>query len=138
MTQQITNEKTVAPGKWDSLTRACTGSLAIMSAGFFLIAVTQPQGLDPPPETAAIFLVSVTAASLGYLLLAHGATKAGHRVAILAGLFVILGISIVVTGVYGPGGPRTNPIGPVAWILLSVAVMVSGILAQRESNYVSN
>lgn len=109
-----------------------TGALAIMSAGFFLITITQPAGLDPPPETAALFLVSVALASLGYLLLTHGAPKTGIRIAILTGVYVMLSVGVVVSGVYGAGGPKTNPIGPAAWLLLSVAVVATKLMSHRE------
>lgn len=122
----------VASPTWDPLTRALLGGLGFASAGFFLIAVVQTPGLDPPPETAALFLVSMTAAAISYLLLGHGLLGSGYIAAMLTGGYVLLSVGVVVSGAYGPAGPETNPIGPIAWILLSVAVIVSAVFAFRE------
>lgn len=122
----------VGSSTWDPLTRAFLGGLAIASAGFFVIAVVQTPGLDPPPETAALFLVSMTAATISYLLIGHGLLGPGYIAAMLTGGYVLLSVGVVVNGAYGPSGPETNPIGPIAWILLSVAVIVSAVFALRE------
>lgn len=118
--------------RWGSATQALLGGLAIASAGFFLITVTQPAGLDPPPQTAALFLVSTTAAAISYLLLAQGLHRLGYTAGILTGLWVIVSVALVVSGMYGPPGPETNPIGPIAWMLLSLAVIVAAVFARRE------
>lgn len=119
---------------WGSITEALLGGLGVASAGFFLIAITQPTGLDPPPETAALFLVSVTAASISYLLLRRGLRAVGAVAAGLTGAWVVGSVGLVVAGVYGPPGAETNPIGPVAWVLLGLAVIAAAVLARREAS----
>lgn len=119
--------------RWGSVTQALLGGLTVASAGFFLITVMQPAGLDPPPQTAALFLVSMTAAAISYILLTQELHRLGYTVGILTGFWVIGSVALVVSGTYGPPGPETNPIGPIAWVLLSLAVIVTAVFARRES-----
>jgi hypothetical protein len=123
--------ETSAPDPWTRLTRALVGGLTVASAGFFLITVLQPEGLDPPPETAALFLVATAAAATSYLLLALELSALGYAASVLTGLYVLVTVAVVVAGTYGPPGPETNPVGPVAWLLLSVAVVGSAARAWR-------
>lgn len=74
----------------------------------------------------------MSAAALSYFLLVHGAPQAGYTAGILTGVYVFSAIAHIVSGIYGQGGPRANPIGPLAWILSSVAVVVAGYNARRE------
>lgn len=119
---------------WGSITEALLGGLGVASAGFFLIAITQPTGLDPPPETAAMFLVSVTAATISYLLMRRRMRAAGAGAAVLTGVWVVGSVGLVVAGVYGPPGPATNPVGPIAWVLLGLGVIAAAVLARREAS----
>lgn len=116
---------------WGRLTKVFLGGLIVASAGFFLIAVVQTPGLDPPPQTAALFLVSLTAAVVSYLLLETGFQSLGFAATILTGVFVVGSVVLVVLGIYGPAGPETNPIGPVAWVLISLAATASAVVAWR-------
>lgn len=117
---------------WDGLARAFLVGLAIANAGFFHIAVVATPGLDPPPETAAVFLVATAAAATSYVLLARGLLELGYLAAILSGAYVLVSAVLVVAGIYGPPGPETNPLGPIAWVLLALAVVASAWLARRD------
>jgi peptidoglycan/LPS O-acetylase OafA/YrhL len=118
-------------GRWHGVALALTGGLVAASFMFFLIAVVQTPGLDPPPESAALFLVATTAGVISYELLRRGAT-AGYPAAMLAGGVVLVVVALIVAGTYGPAGPRTNPAGPVAYVSLAVAVILVAGAAWRS------
>lgn len=122
---------TATASMWDRSTRALLGGLAVASAGFFHISVVQTPGLDPPPESAALFLVATAGAVVSFLLLAYDLRSAGYALSVLNGLYVLVVLAVVVSGTYGPAGSETNPLGPVAWVVLAVAVVVSAGLAWR-------
>lgn len=117
--------------RWRRLTLALVGGHVAASFMFFLIAAMQTPGLDPPPETAALFIVVTTAGIISYQLLRMTPTI-GYPAAMLTGglVFVILGL--VVTGAYGPIGSRTNPIGPVSYAALGVALIVTAGVGWRR------
>ncbi|MDX1745735.1 MAG: hypothetical protein R3324_07345, partial [Halobacteriales archaeon] len=116
---------------WHAVTLALTGGLASASFMFFLIAAFQTPGLDPPPESAALFLVATTAGVISYQLLRAGGTV-GYPAAMLTGGFVLVAVALIVVGTYGPAGPRTNPVGPVSYVVLAVAVIVTAGAAWRS------
>ena len=105
-----------------------------MASGlFFLIAAIQTPGLDPPPESAALFLVVASAATISYVLLpARGPTGYLASMLTAVGVWVLLGV--VVSGMYGAGGPRTNPVGPIWYALLAAGVFVAAGLAWRTGD----
>jgi peptidoglycan/LPS O-acetylase OafA/YrhL len=117
--------------RWHGVAFALTGGLVAASFMFFLIAVVRTPGLDPPPESAALFLVVATAGVISDRLLRRGAT-AGYPAAMLTGLLVVVAVAVIVVGTYGPGGPRTNPVGPVAYVSLAVAVILVAGAAWRS------
>jgi hypothetical protein len=49
-----------------------------------------------------------------------------------AGTIVPAVVALLVTGTYGPAGPRTNPVGPVSHVGLAVAVLLTAGLAWRR------
>ncbi|ELZ91245.1 hypothetical protein C440_13064 [Haloferax mucosum ATCC BAA-1512] len=130
MTYATATPQTETESGWHHLTRAFVGGLAAASAMFFHIAVVQTPGLDPPPETAALFLVAATAGVVSYLLLSSDDTL-GYALAALTGLFVVIVVGLVVLGLFGTAGTETNPVGPVAYVLLAVAVVVTSGLSWR-------
>lgn len=117
--------------RWYRVTLALLGGLVAASLLFFLITVVQTPGLDPPPESAALFVVGTTAGVISYQLL-RWEDPLGYPAAILTGGFVFVTLGLVATGTYGPIGPRTNPIGPVSYAALAVAVIVSASVAWRK------
>ena len=131
MAQTTRRSSPAEPTRWHRATGVFLAGLAIASAGFFHIAVVQTPGLDPPPETAAIFLVQTTAAAVSYLFLREGLPAVGYVAAVLTGAFGFLAAVVIVTGRYGAAGPETNPLGPIAWLLLAALVIVSAVLAWR-------
>jgi peptidoglycan/LPS O-acetylase OafA/YrhL len=117
------------PG-WHQYLRAFLGGLVVASAMFFVVAAVQTPELDPPPETVAVFVVAATAGTVSYLLLDHRPT-AGYATAALTGGYVLLEVALVVAGVYGPAGPETNPLGPIIYVVLAVAVVLTAALSWR-------
>lgn len=117
--------------RWHGLAVALTGGLVAASFMFFLIAAIGTPGLDPPPESAALFLVATTASVISYHLLRGGGT-AGYPAVMLTGLLVLAVVALIVVGTYGPAGPRTNPVGPVAYVALAAAVIVTAGVAWRN------
>lgn len=118
--------------RWHRITLALLGGLVAASFTFFLIAAIQTPGLDPPPESAALFIVVTTAGVISYHLLRGGDTV-GYPAAMLTGGFVFVVLALVATGTYGPTGPRTNPVGPVSYVALAVAVIITAGLAWRKA-----
>ncbi len=116
--------------RWHGAVVALTGGLVAASFMFFLIAVVQTPGLDPPPESAALFLLATTAGVISDRLLRRGVT-AGYPAAMLTGVLVLVVVAVILVGTYGPAGPRTNPIGPISYVALAVAVVVMAGLAWR-------
>lgn len=113
---------------WRHLTHALLRGLVASSLLFFLIAAFQTPGLDPPPESAALFLVA-TASGVISLHLLRTTPRVGYPATALAGLVVLGVLTLILTGTYGGAGPRTNPIGPAFYAALAVAVVVSSGVA---------
>lgn len=120
-----------AASEWHHVTLALLGGLAVASVLFAHIAVVQTPGLDPPPETAALFIVAGTASAIGYLLVKQDSAL-GYPVGMLAGLVIVVEVAVVVTGSYGTAGPETNPVGPAVYVALAVAVVVTSAVAWRR------
>lgn len=118
--------------RWHRVTLALLGGLVAASFMFFLIAAIQTPGLDPPPESGALFVVVTTAGVISYHLL-RGEDSIGYPAAMLTGGFVLVILALVATGAYGPTGPRTNPIGPVSYVVLSVALIITAGVAWRNA-----
>ncbi|ELZ82136.1 hypothetical protein C455_02964 [Haloferax larsenii JCM 13917] len=123
--------ETAAETEWHHITRALVGGLAAASAMFLHIAVVQTPGLDPPPQTAALFLVAAAGGVISYLLLDRE-TVVAYAMAALTGVFVLVAVGVTVLGVYGPPGPETNPVGPIAYVLLAVLVIVTSGMSWRS------
>lgn len=118
--------------RWHRITLALLGGLVAASFMFFLIAAIQTPGLDPPPESTALFIVVTTAGVISYHLL-RGKDAIGYPAAILTSGFVFVILGLVATGTYGPIGPRTNPIGPISYGALAVAVIITAGIAWRNA-----
>lgn len=116
---------------WETTTTALVGGLTVASFMFYLLAAVQTPGLDPPPESVALFLVATTVAAISYLLLRAG-NPLGYPASILAGVVVFAVVAALVVGVYGPPGPDTNPIGPAVYLALAAAVVVTAVRAWRS------
>lgn len=116
---------------WRALVLAGLVALAVASAGFLHIAVVQPAGLDPPPETAALFVVATALPAGSYLLVRDG-HRLGYVAAVASGLWVVVVLGLVLTGAYGPAGDRTNPVGPVVYALLAAGVAVAAVQGWRR------
>lgn len=116
---------------WETSTTALTGGLTVASFMFYLLAAVQTPGLDPPPESVALFLVATTVAAISYLLLRAG-SPLGYPAAIVAGVVVFAVVAVIVAGVYGPPGPETNPVGPVVYLVLAAAVVVTAAQSWRS------
>ena len=123
--------ETAVETEWHHIARALVGGLAAASAMFLHTAVVQTPGLDPPPETAALFLVAATGGVISYLLLDRE-TAVAYTMAVLTGVFVLIAVGVTVLGVYGPAGPETNPVGPIAYVLLAVLVIVTSGISWRS------
>lgn len=131
MSPDVSASSTTAPSQWHQVTAGLLGGLTVASVLFAHIAVVQTPGLDPPPETAALFIVAATVASIGYLLVRQG-SAVGYLIGVLTGVVILAEVGFVISGAYGPAGPATNPVGPAVYLLLSVVVIVSSILAWRH------
>lgn len=114
--------------RWHRITLALLGGVVTASFMFFLITAVQTPGLDPPPESAALFIVVTTAGVISYHLLREG-DSSGYPIAMLTGGFVFVILALVASGTYGPIGTRTNPIGPISYAALAVAVILTAGLA---------
>jgi hypothetical protein len=119
---------------WRRATLALLAGLAVASFCFLLIVVAATPGLDPPPESAALFVVATTAGVIGSVLLrGPGTATAGYLAAVVTGAIVLATLALVVSGTYGPAGPRTNPVGPVAYGLLAAATIVVAVAGWRDA-----
>lgn len=106
-------------------------ALAVASAGFLHVTVVQPAGLDPPPETAALFVVA-TALPAGSYLLVRADYRLGYVAAVVSALWVFVILGLVLAGTYGPVGEGTDPVGPVAYGLLAAGLVVSSVNGLRR------
>lgn len=118
------------PSTSHQLTLALLGGLTLASVLFAHIATVQTPGLDPPPESAALFVVAATAAAVGYLLVSQE-SRLGYPAGVLAGLVTLGAVGTILTGVYGAAGPETNPVGPVVYVLLAAGVALASLVAWR-------
>lgn len=118
---------------WHRVTRALLAGLVAESAMFSLIAVAQTPGLDPPPESAALFIAATTAGVVGYQL-SRGGDGVGYLAAVLAAAVAVAVVGVLVAGIYGPAGPRTNPVGPLSYVALAVGTAVAAGVAWRRGD----
>lgn len=116
---------------WHRVTVSLLGGLTVASTLFCFVAAVQTPGLDPPPETVALFVVAATAAAVSYLLVRQR-VGVGYLAGILTGVVVVVEAVVVVAGAYGPPGPETNPVGPAMYLALAVSVVVASAMAWRE------
>lgn len=119
-----------ARSRWYRLTLSLLGGHVAASVLFFLIVAIQTPGLDPPPESAALFIVITTAGVISYQLLRWD-DPLGYPAAILTGGLVFVILALVASGTYGPIGGRTNPVGPVSYIALAAALIVTAAMGWR-------
>lgn len=117
--------------RWHGLTVALLSGHVVASILFFLIAAIQTPGLDPPPESVALFVVVTMAGVISYQLL-RWELGFGYPAAVLTGGFVFVILALVGTGTYGPIGPRANPVGPISYAALSVTLVLSAGAAWRN------
>lgn len=136
-TMSVTPEFSGPSSEWHHITVALLGGLTLASILFTHIAVVQTPGLDPPPQTAALFIVAATVALIGYLLVRQNSVV-GYPAAILTGIIVLAEVALVVGGTYGDAGPETNPIGPGAYIVLALTVIITSALAWRNQSETSS
>lgn len=132
MAHEVSTDPSGTQSQWHDVTLALLGGLGVASILFAHIAVVQTPGLDPPPQTAALFIVASTIATIVYLLVKQGSAS-GYLVGMLTGVVILTEITLVVGGTYGDAGPDTNPIGPGVYILLSVAVVITSTLAWQSN-----
>lgn len=126
-------ERSTTQTQWHRTTRVMVGGLVTASFMFFLLTGLQTPGLDPPPESAALFIVVTTVGMISYLLL-DVAGPIGYGASILTGLIALMILIVVGSGVYGEIGPRTNPIGPLFYLVLAFAVIANAGLAWRAAS----
>lgn len=132
MAKGFPEERSTTQSEWHRVTRVLVGGFVTASFMFFLLAGLQTPGLDPPPESAALFVVVTTAGMISYLLLdAEGSI--GYGTSIFTGLIALMILVVVGSGVYGDIGPRTNPLGPLFYLVLALAVIASAGLAWRAA-----
>jgi hypothetical protein len=117
--------------RWHRVTLGLLSGLVAAGFMFFLMAAIQTPGLDPPPESAALFIVVTTAGVISYYLL-RCEDSIGYPAAIVTGGFVFVILALVATGTYGSIGPRTNPAGPISYTALAVAVIITAGVAWRK------
>ena len=116
---------------WRTRSLALLGGHVAASFLFFLSATIQTPGLDPPPESAALFVVVTTAGVISYHLL-RTEDISGYPAAMLTGGLTFLILWLVASGTYGPIGPRTNPIGPISYAVLAVALIITSWIGWRR------
>lgn len=117
--------------RWHRITRALLAGLVTASAMFFLVAVVQTPGLDPPPESVALFIAITAAGVVSYRLLGEG-ERLGYPATILTGALILVVLVLVASGTYGSTGSRTNPVGPISYLVLTLMTVGSAALAWRQ------
>lgn len=119
--------------EWHRLTAAFLVGLTLASALFAHVAAVQTPGLDPPPETFALFVVAAVAGAVAYVLVSQESAY-GYAAAALAALVVLAEMAAVLLGVFGDPGPETNPLGPIAYAVVALATLVAATLASRRES----
>ena len=128
---EVTTLKESGRSGWDRATLAFLAGIAVGSVLFAHVAAVQTPGLDPPPETFAWFVAMAMASVASYLLVREN-VQFSHVAAVLTGLVVLAGISVIVSGTYGAAGQQTNPVGPAALVALAAATIFTAAMGWRD------
>lgn len=117
---------------WYDAALALLVGIAVLGAMVFLVAVIRPPGLSPPPAVAIpLFVFNTTAAVMGFVLLRRSGTL-GYAAAIVTGGLVVVTIALLATGTVGELPSGGNPIGPLTYAVLGVALVVTTGVAWRN------
>lgn len=105
------------------------GTIVFGSMVFQSLAVQLPKE-SPPVEAAPLVVITTAAAAISYLLLRRN-NATGYEAVAVTGVLTILTPVLIGAGVVGELKPGTNPIGPLAYIVLGVALFVSAVKARK-------
>lgn len=130
-TETPTESKSIK-SPWHNASLALVVGIAVFGTMVFLAALIRPPGLSPPPAMALpLFIFNTTAAVMGFVLLQRSGAL-GYAAAIITGVLVVLTIVLLATGTIGELPSGGNPIGPLAYAALGVAVILTTGIGWRK------
>lgn len=117
--------------RWYDITLALlVGEIVFGAMVFYGLAVQIPE-VSPPVQAAPLIIVPTATAAISSVLLLRN-NVAGYVTAAITGLLAVIFLLSVGAGIVGTLKPETNPLGPLAYILLGVALFVSAMTAKRQ------
>lgn len=130
MATESLSERKFGEERWyDATVALLVGSIVFGGMVFHSLAVRMPKE-SPPVEAAPLVVITTAAAAISYLLLRRN-NATGYEAAAVTGVLIVVSIGLVGTGVVGELKPATNPIGPLAYVALGVALFVTAVKARR-------
>lgn len=134
MATDTPSEPNSIESSWNDISLALVGGIAVFGGMVFLVGLIRPAGLSAPPAVALpLFVFNTTAAVMGYVLLQRSGAM-GYAAAIITGLLVVSTIVLLATGTVGELPSGGNPIGPLAYAALGVAVILTTGIAWRKQS----
>lgn len=131
MSAETPPELKPSENRWYDATLALLVGTIAFGAMVFHGAAVQTPNESPPVEAAPLVVIATVVATISYILL-----KRKHATAYVAsaitGVLVVVFLALIAGGVVGELKPGTNPIGPLSYAVLAVALTIAAILAQRE------
>lgn len=126
LTERKSNEH-----RWYDITLALLiGEIVFGAMVFHGLAVQIPE-VSPPVQAAPLIIIPTAAAAISSVLLLRN-NAAGYVAAASTGLLAVIFLLLVGAGIVGALKPETNPLGPLAYILLGLALIISASMAKRR------
>lgn len=117
--------------RWFDVTLALlAGEIAFGVMVFHGLAVQIPE-VSPPVQAAPLIIIPTVGAVISAVLLLRNNVW-GYATAAITGLLAVVFLLSVGAGIVGELKPGTNPLGPLAYVLLGAALFVSAVVAWRQ------
>lgn len=123
--ETLTKRKSSEERWYDATVALLVGTIVFSGMVFHSLAVQMPKE-SPPVEAAPLVVLITAAAAISYLLLRRN-NATGYEAAAVTGILVIVSVVLVGAGVVGQLKPATNPIGPLLYIALGVAIFLTSV-----------
>lgn len=129
-TDTLTKAKTNEDRWYDITLALLVGEMAFSAMVFHGLAVQIPE-VSPPVQAAPLLIIPTVAAAISIVLLLRN-NSMGYDAAAITGVLAVISILAVGAGIVGQLKPGTNPLGPLAYIVLGAALFLAAVIARRQ------